>query len=203
MPPVSVNPDDVLAFKSAKALEAWYRKNHDKAPELWLRVFKTGSDIASVTINEALDIALCWGWIDAIRKSYDNDSYLQRYTPRGRKSNWSQRNREHIARLIDEGRMTAHGHAQVEAAKADGRWERAYAGSRTMEFPADLMAAIEAEPDALAMFETLTAQNRFALAFRLGSLKTEVARQRNIEKYVAMLRRGETIYPQVRGRKPA
>lgn len=198
MAPVSVDPDRIRSFKTARSLEAWYRKEHARAPELWLRVFKKGSTVKSVTIGEALDVALCWGWIDAIRKSYDAESYLQRYTPRGRKSIWSQLNREHVARLVEAGQMTEHGLAQVEAAKADGRWERAYAGSRSMEIPADLMAAITAEPAALATFETLTAQNRFALAFRIGNVKTEVARQRNIEKFVAMLQRGETIYPQAR-----
>jgi uncharacterized protein YdeI (YjbR/CyaY-like superfamily) len=202
MAPVIVNAKDVREFASAKALVAWYRKHHDTAPELWLRVYKKGSGVPSVTIVEALDVALCWGWIDAIRKSYDEVSYLQRYTPRGKKSIWSQINREHVARLIAEGRMTEHGLVQVEAAKADGRWDRAYAGIARMEFPADLMAAIKAEPKALATFETLSSQNRFALAFRLGNLKTEAARLRNVEKFVAMLKRGETIYPQAAKAKP-
>jgi uncharacterized protein YdeI (YjbR/CyaY-like superfamily) len=202
MAPVIVNAKDVREFASAKALEAWYRKHHDTAPELWLRVYKKGSGVPSVTIVEALDVALCWGWIDAIRKSYDEVSYLQRYTPRGKKSIWSQINREHVARLIAEGRMTEYGLVQVEAAKADGRWDRAYAGIARMEFPADLMAAIKAEPKALATFETLSSQNRFALAFRLGNLKTEAARLRNVEKFVAMLKRGETIYPQAAKAKP-
>lgn len=202
MAPVIVDPAAVKSFTTARALEAWYRKQHDTAPELWLRVFKKGSGVASVSITEALDIALCWGWIDAIRKSFDETSYLQRYCPRGRKSIWSQINREHVARLIADGRMTEHGLKQVEAAKADGRWDRAYAGVATMVFPADLMAAIDAEPKARETFDTLSSQNRFALGFRLGNLKTEAARLRNIDKFVEMLKRGETIYPQSGKAKP-
>lgn len=198
MPPVVVNPDDVLAFTDAGALEAWYREHHDTASQLWLRVYKKHAGVASVSIEEALDCALCWGWIDAIRKSFDDKSYLQRYTPRGRKSAWSQRNREHIERLVADGRMTAHGQRHVEAAKADGRWARAYAGPASMTMPDDLMAAIRAVPEAQATYDTLTSQNRFAMALRLLSLKTDVARQRNIDKFVAMLARGETIYPQTR-----
>jgi uncharacterized protein YdeI (YjbR/CyaY-like superfamily) len=202
MAPVIVDPDDIRTFKTQKALEAWYRKNHATAPELWLRVFKKDSGVTSVSIGDALDIALSWGWIDAIRKSYDAQSYLQRYCPRGKKSIWSQINREHVARLIAAGRMTPHGLAQVEAAKADGRWDKAYR-IKDNKIPDDLLAAIENEPQALETFGTLNAQNRFALAFRLGNLKTEAARQRNIEKFVAMLKRGETIYPQSgRPRKP-
>lgn len=199
MAPVVVDPDKIRSFSSQKALEAWYRKSHDKAAELWLRVYKKGSDIKSVTIGEALDLALIWGWIDAIRKSYDDVSYLQRYTPRGKKSIWSQINREHIARLTREGRMMPSGLAQVEAAKADGRWDNAYAGAATMEIPADLLAAIEAEPKALETFGTLSSQNRFALAFRVHNLKTEAGRARRIQSFVDMLKRGETIYPQGAG----
>jgi uncharacterized protein YdeI (YjbR/CyaY-like superfamily) len=202
MAPVIVDPHDIRSFKDWKALDAWYRKNHDRAEELWLRVYKKGSGVPSVTIAEALDCALCWGWIDAIRKSFDDKSYLQRYTRRSRTSSWSQINREHVKRLIAEGRMTEHGLREVERAKADGRWDRAYAGPAKAQIPADLMAAIEADPKALATFETLSSQNRFALVFRLNNLKTDAARQRNIEKFVAMLGRGETFYPQSGKPKP-
>lgn len=139
---------------------------------------------------------LCWGWIDAIRKSFDAQSFLQRYTPRGKRSVWSQVNVDNVARLIAEGRMTAHGLAHVEAAKADGRWARAYAAGRAFKIPDDLQAAIDAEPKARAMLATLSEQNRFALAFRVHNLKTDAGRRRKIESFVAMLSRGETIYPQ-------
>jgi uncharacterized protein YdeI (YjbR/CyaY-like superfamily) len=195
MAPVIPNPDRIHAFKDQKALEAWMKKHHDSEPELWLKVHKKDSGLLSVTIAEALDVMLCYGWIDAIRKSLDEKSYLQRYTPRGAKGTWSQINIGHVDRLTKAGRMTPAGQKQIDLAKADGRWDNAYAGSRTMEFPPDLLAAIEAEPKAHELFQKLTSQNRFALAFRLHKLKTEVARKKNIENFVAMLKRGETIYP--------
>src|SRR5690606_13606844 len=145
---------------------------------------------------EAIDVVLCWGWIDGIRKGLDEKSFLQRYTPRGRKSIWSRINVDNVERLMGAGRMTEHGLAHVEAAKADGRWQRAYASGKDMKIPGDLMAAIEAEPKAKAMFETLNAQNRFALAFRIHNVKTEAGRRKKIESFVAMLKRGETTYPQ-------
>jgi uncharacterized protein YdeI (YjbR/CyaY-like superfamily) len=195
MAPVVVDPKAVRAFKDAAALEAWYKKHHASAPELWLKTHKTASGLASVTNAEALDVALCWGWIDAIRKSFDDKSFLQRYTPRGKTSIWSTRNQGLVARLIEEGRMQPAGQAEIDRAKADGRWAKAYGGSKTMEFPPDLLAAIEAEPKALDLFGRLTAQNRFALAFRVHNLKTAAARERKIETFVDMLKRGETIYP--------
>ena len=188
-----------LSFPSQKAWERWLKANHQKSPGIWLQIAKKSSGIASVTYAEALDVALCWGWIDAIKKSFDADSFLQRFTPRGPKSIWSTRNQEHVARLIKAGRMQPSGQAEIDRAKADGRWDRAYGGSKTMEFPPDLLAAIEAEPKALALFETLNAQNRFSLAFRTHNMKTPAGRARKIAGFVEMLKRGETIYPN--GRK--
>ena len=138
---------------------------------------------------------LCWGWIDGLRKGLDDKSYLQRYTPRTKKSVWSQINVDNVARLISEGRMTDHGVRQVDQAKADGRWARAYR-SKDMKIPGDLQAAIDAEPKAKAMLAKLSAQNRFALAFRTHNMKTEAGRKKKIETFVAMLKRGETIHPQ-------
>jgi uncharacterized protein YdeI (YjbR/CyaY-like superfamily) len=195
MPPVIVDPASVREFKDRAALERWYKTQHAKAGELWLKVHKKDSGLPSVTVAEALEVALCWGWIDAIRKPLDSDSYLQRYTPRKKASIWSKRNQDLVARLIQEGRMQPQGQAEIDRAKADGRWERAYGGSRSMEFPADLRAAIEAEPKALALFNKLTAQNRFSLAFRVHNLKTPEGRARKIATFVEMLKRGETIYP--------
>ena len=202
MAPVVVDPGRIRSFQNAKALEDWYRKNHDNTDELWLRVYKKGSDVESVSIGEALDAALCWGWIDGIRKSYDEESYLQRYTPRGKKSIWSQINRDHVARLIAEGRMTEHGLKQVEAAKADGRWDNAYAAGSKLETPPDLLEAIKAEPTAYALYKELNSQNRYALAFRLHNLKTEAGRKKKIAAFVEMLKRGETIYPNGKQRTP-
>lgn len=195
MAPVVVDPKRVHAFDTAAAFEAWLSKNHDSEPEVWIRLFKKASGKPTISPDEAIEVCLCWGWIDAIRKGLDAESFLQRYTPRGRKSVWSQVNVDKVARLTAEGRMTDHGHAHVESAKADGRWDKAYRSS-TDEVPADLMAAIHAEPRAHAMFEVLTAQNRFALIFGLGQIRTEAGRVKKIADLTAMLARGETFHPQ-------
>jgi len=195
MAAVTVDPDHVHAFADADAFSAWLARHHDSESEVWIRIYKVRSGTPSITPKEAIDVALCWGWIDAIRKGLDEVSFLQRYTPRGRKSVWSQINVDNVARLIAEGRMTEHGLKQVEAARADGRWAQAYR-VKGSTVPDDLMAAIDAAPEAKAMFETLTAQNRFALIFRTEALKTPAGRARKIAQFVDMLRRGETIHPQ-------
>ena len=195
MAPTKVDPEAVLAFKDAKAFAKWLRANHAKAVELWLKLAKADSGIASVAYAEALDEALCWGWIDGQKKSLDSQYWLQRFVPRSKKSIWSQNNRDHTAWLIKAGRMQPEGQAQIDAAKADGRWERAYAGADKMGIPDDLLAAIEAEPKALDMFQTLNAQNRYALAFRTHHMKTPAGREKKIAGFVEMLKRGETIYP--------
>jgi uncharacterized protein YdeI (YjbR/CyaY-like superfamily) len=195
MGPVKVDPAKVHEFATAASFYRWLGKHHDRADELWIKIHKVDSGLKSITPKEAIDVALCWGWIDGLRKGLDDRSYLQRYTPRGRKSVWSQINVDNVARLIKEGRMTAHGLAQVNAAKADGRWGRAYR-SKDTKIPDDLQAAIDAEPKARAMLEKLSAQNRFALAFRTGNMKTAAGRTKKIATFVAMLKRGETIYPQ-------
>jgi len=195
MAPVKVDPAKVRAFKDAASFYTWLAKNHDKADEVWIKIHKVDSGLKSITPKEAIDVVLCWGWIDGIRKGLDERSFLQRYSPRGRKSVWSQINIDNVARLVGEKRMTEHGLKHAEAAKADGRWDRAYrAKDNTM--PADLQAAIDAEPKAKAMFAKLSAQNRFALAFRTQNMKTEAGRKKKIETFVAMLKRGETIHPQ-------
>jgi uncharacterized protein YdeI (YjbR/CyaY-like superfamily) len=186
----------IYAFKDQKSLEAWYRQNHGKADELWLKIAKKGSGLESVTHPESLDVALMWGWIDGLRKSFDDKWFLQRYTPRGKKSIWSQINREHVARLTKAGKMTVFGLAQVEAAKADGRWANAYASGSKLETPADLLAAIADEPSALETYRTLNAANRYALAFRLHNMKTAAGRKKKIEAFVEMLKQGDTIHPQ-------
>lgn len=177
------------------------RKNHARSDEVWLRIYKKDSGMASVTIAEALDVVLCWGWIDGIRKSVDERSYLQRYTPRRTKSIWSQVNREHVARLTKAGRLTPHGQRQVEAAKADGRWDAAYAPMRSAlqeNFPDDLRKAIEASPGARKTFRSLGRQNRYALAFRTTNMKTPAGRAKKIAALVDMLERGERPYPERR-----
>jgi uncharacterized protein YdeI (YjbR/CyaY-like superfamily) len=196
MAAVVVNPEKVREFKDAGSFYRWLAKHHDKEDELWIKIHKVGSGLPSITPKEAIDVVLCWGWIDAIRKSLDETSYLQRYTPRRKASIWSLINVDNVARLIEEGRMTEHGLKQVEAAQADGRWERAYGSGKNMKIPEDLQAAIEAMPEALRMLKTLSAQNRFAMAFRMHQVKTEAGRRKRIEAFVEMLVRGETIHPQ-------
>jgi uncharacterized protein YdeI (YjbR/CyaY-like superfamily) len=195
MAPVVPPPKSIRAFDSEAAFEVWLAANHDKTSELYLRIYKKGTGKKTVTYAEALDVALCWGWIDGIKKSFDDKSFLQRFTPRRPKSIWSQRNREHIARLLAAGRLTPHGLAHVTAAKADGRWEAAYAPGSTMTVPADLLAAIEAEPRARITFRALDKQNLYALAFRLGNIKTAAGRTRRIAAFVDMLKRGQTLHP--------
>ena len=195
MAPVTVDPARVRAFPDAASFNAWLGAHHASEPEVWIRIHKRASGLPTITPLEAIDVALCWGWIDAIRKGLDATSYLQRYTPRRRKSTWSRINVENVARLIAEGRMTEAGLAQVEAAKADGRWDRAYPGAREMALPDDLRAAIDADPAARETFARLTAQNRYALAFRLHNLRTEAGRRRKIAAFVEMLKRGEMIHP--------
>ena len=198
MAPVIPNPKRIKSFKTETAFETWMRQNHARESELWLRIYKKDSGAATVTNTEALDVALCWGWIDGIRKAYDERSFLQRYTPRRSKSVWSQINRDHVARLTRAGRMTPHGQRQVDAAKADGRWDAAYAPIRSSTIPDDLGAAIEASPRAKKKFATLGRVNLFALAYRTNKMKTPAGRTRKIEELVKMLERGETIVPERR-----
>jgi uncharacterized protein YdeI (YjbR/CyaY-like superfamily) len=198
MPPVIVDPKKVREFVDADSFYEWLALHHDTEDEVWIKIHKVGSKLKSITPLQAIDAALCWGWIDAIRKGFDDLSFLQRYTPRGRKSVWSQINVDNVARLTAEGRMTEHGLKHVHAAKADGRWDRAYKGSKDMKMPNDLQAAIDAVPEARDMLAKLTAQNRFALAFRTHNMKTEAGRKKKIAEFVGMLARGQTIYPQTK-----
>ncbi len=188
-----------LLLPDAAAWRHWLEENHGSSPGVWLIQHKKGGTTTLLTYAQALDEALCFGWIDGQARSRDDDSYFQRFTPRGPRSIWSIRNRTYVDRLREEGRMRDAGERAVAAAQADGRWERAYAGPATAQVPSELQAAIEADPDALATFRTLSSQNRYALIFRLTQLKTEAARERNIQKFVRMLAAGETFYPQ--GRK--
>ena len=199
MAPVIHDPKTIRGFRTQAAFETWLRAHHDSESELWLKIHKKDTGLPTVTYAQALEVALCWGWIDGIKKSFDERSFLQRFTPRRAKSIWSQVNRDHIARLTTAGRMTEHGQRHVDAAKADGRWDAAYAPIRSTTeatVPDDLRAAIEANPRALATFRTLGRQNLFALAFRTNNLKTPAGRARKVAALVAMLARGETIVPE-------
>jgi uncharacterized protein YdeI (YjbR/CyaY-like superfamily) len=183
-------------FKTPQAFDRWLAKHHASETEVWIKLHKVASGLPSITPKEAIDVALCWGWIDAVRNAFDDQSYLQRYTQRGKRSIWSQINVANVARLEKEGRMQAPGLAQVALAKADGRWDRAYSGSKSMEIPVDLLAALKGHPTALKTLNGLSAQNRFAIAFRLHNMKTEAGRARKLAAFVQMLKDGKTIYPQ-------
>jgi uncharacterized protein YdeI (YjbR/CyaY-like superfamily) len=189
-----VDPNKIQEFDSCDSFNTWLSKHHDNETEVFLKIHKVNSGLTSISRKDAVDVALCWGWIDAIAKSYDEKSYLQRYTPRKMKSIWSKVNVANVTRLIEEGKMTSHGLIKVDAAKANGSWDNAY--GMDLKLPDELLTAIGLNPRALTTLNSLSSQNRFAMAFRLQNLKTESARKRNIEKFVEMLARGETLHPQ-------
>jgi uncharacterized protein YdeI (YjbR/CyaY-like superfamily) len=191
--------EPVLTVANAAAWRAWLGEHHEASNGVWLRLAKKGAtEPTSLTYDEALDDALCHGWIDGQVRRLDERTYRQRFTPRRARSTWSKRNVGHVERLTSEGRMLPAGVAAVELAKADGRWEAAYAGQAAMEVPADLAAALNAEPAAQAMFDTLTSQNRYAILFRVHEAKRADTRARRIERFVTMLAQGETPHPQKR-----
>jgi len=199
MPPVIPDEKKIHAFRTEAAFEKWLSTHHADETEVWLKIFKKGAGVPTVTPAQAIDVALCWGWIDGIRKGLDDESFLQRFTPRRQKSVWSQINCDNVARLTAAGRMTPHGQRQIDVAKADGRWAAAYAPMRSMtgdSIPADLRAAIDASPRALATLQTLGRPNLFALAFRTNAMKTPAGRAKKIAALVEMLARGETIVPE-------
>jgi uncharacterized protein YdeI (YjbR/CyaY-like superfamily) len=189
-------PPDIspTLFKTARAFETWLEKHHDDSDGLWLKIARKGADAPSVTYPEAVEIALCWGWIDGQRKGLDDQHFLQRFTPRRARSIWSKINVDKVAALIEAARMQAPGYAQVNAAKADGRWAQAYDGARASAVPEDLLAALEAEPRAKAFFETINAANRYAVLWRVQTAVKAETRARRIAQLVEMLARGETIH---------
>jgi uncharacterized protein YdeI (YjbR/CyaY-like superfamily) len=187
---------DELIVADAVALRAWLSANHAASPGVWLVLTKKGGTVTTLTWQQAVDEALCFGWIDGQGRKRDQETSCIRFTPRRPRSSWSQRNVAHVARLEAQGRMLPPGRVAVEAAKADGRWAAAYAPPSEAEVPADLVAAIGADPAAQAMFEVLTSANRFALIHRLNAVKRAQTRERKIGEFVAMLARQETIYPQ-------
>jgi uncharacterized protein YdeI (YjbR/CyaY-like superfamily) len=181
----------LLFFQDRQGWEVWLEGNHATESGVWLRIAKAASRLRSVTMAEALDVALCYGWIDGQSRGLDADTYLQKFTPRRKKSLWSKRNREHVERLIATGAMRPAGLVAVEAAKADGRWERAYDAPSTASVPADLQAALDAQPEAMAFFETLNRSTRFAILYRVQTAVKPETRARRIAQFVDMLRRRE------------
>jgi uncharacterized protein YdeI (YjbR/CyaY-like superfamily) len=189
-------PDDlpIIPFESPDAFEAWMEAEHERAPGLWIKMAKKASGVPSIDHVGAIKVALCFGWIDGQRRGFDEIWFLQRFTPRRPRGNWSKINTDHVERLLAAGRMRPAGLAQVEAARADGRWAAAYEGQRTMAVPADLQEALDANPEAAAFFATLRGSNRYAVLFRIHDAKRPETRVRRIERFVAMLARGETLH---------
>ena len=178
-------------FEAPEQLHAWLQANHASKTELWVRIFKKATGQPSVTRDDCVVAAIAWGWIDGIRKSLDDTSFLQRLTPRRARSNWSQKNVQHAERLIAQGRMQPAGMAHVEAARSDGRWATAYAGSATMEMPEDFLAALQQDPAAHAFYATLKRQSLFTIYHRLHSAKRAETRQKRMAELLAKLGRGE------------
>lgn len=185
----------VLSFATQAEWEAWLDEHHAESQGLWLKIAKKASGVATVTHAEALEVALCLGWIDGQRGRFDDTWFVQRFTPRRSRSRWSQINRDKAERLIADGRMRPAGLGEVERAKQDGRWEAAYASQSTIEVPDDLRRALDAEPRAKAFFATLDSANRYAVLYRIHDAKRADTRARRIEKFVAMLARGEKLHP--------
>lgn len=184
-----------VPFASASDWQAWLDERHEASDGVWLRIAKKASGIESVTHPEALEVALCYGWIDGKRLSLDDDWFLQHFTPRRARSRWSKINREKALELIERGAMKPAGLREVERAKADGRWDAAYESPRNATMPDDLARALDANPAAKEFFETLTGQNRYAILYRVQDAKRPETRARRIEEFVAMLARGEKLYP--------
>lgn len=185
----------VRLFKDATAWETWLVRQHAKSAGLWLRIAKAASNVKSVSYAEALDVALCYGWIDGQKKVFDDTTWLQKFTPRGKRSIWSKINREKVRRLIESGRMQAPGLEAVDRAKANGQWDAAYDSHRTAGVPDDFQRALDTHPDAKAFFATLTGANRYAILFRIQTVKRAETRARKIEQFIGMLERHEVIHP--------
>lgn len=186
--------DSVLTFESPSEFSVWLNKNHRTATSVWVRMYKKGSGKTSITYDQALDEALCYGWIDGIVKKYDDESYVQRFTPRRPKGNWSKRNTEHVARLIKEGRMQPTGLAEVEAAKKDGRWDAAYPSPANVKIPDDFLREIDKNKKAKAFFDSLNKTNIYAIAYRLHTAKKPETLERRKAVILKMLEDGKKFY---------
>jgi uncharacterized protein YdeI (YjbR/CyaY-like superfamily) len=184
-----------LAFTTPTELRRWFAKNHATASELWLRLYKKDSGVATVTYAEALDEALCYGWIDAIKKSYDADSWLQRFCPRSARSRWSKMNVQHVERLTRAGKMAAPGLAAANAAQEDGRWAAAYDSSAAAEVPKELLEALKKSKKAYSFFKTLDRANLYAITYRIQTSKKPETRARWIARIVEMLENGKVFHP--------
>ena len=186
----------VKAFKNAKLFEGWLSKNHSIAEGIWLKIAKANSRLKSISYSDAIDIALCYGWIDGLRRRLDDDYFVQKFTPRRARSVWSVINKKKVAQLIEEGRMKEAGMAAIEEAKKNGQWDKAYLSPANISVPEHFQAALNKNKKAKAFFEKLNSQNRFAILYRLHNVKREDTRLRKAEEYIKMIERKETIYPQ-------
>ena len=184
----------VMPFTTAKAFGVWLQKNHDTSPGIWLQFFKKGSEVKTVTYAEALDSALCYGWIDSQTKSLDDKSYLHRFGPRKPKSIWSKVNRLHVARLIKDSRMTPAGLAQVESAKEDGRWSQAYDSPKNMTVPDDLLKALATHKKSELFFKSLNKANVYAICWRLQTAKKPETRQKRMDLILTMLKKRQKFH---------
>jgi uncharacterized protein YdeI (YjbR/CyaY-like superfamily) len=185
----------VISFKTSAAWESWLRAEHASSPGVWLKIAKKSADAHSVSYAEALAIALCYGWIDGQKGRLDDDYWLQRFTPRTARSRWSLINTDKASALIEAARMQPAGLHEVELARADGRWDAAYQGQRSITVPADLERALAASDAARAFFETISSVNRYAILYRIGDARRPETRARRIAQYVAMLEAGKTLHP--------
>ncbi|MEO6132446.1 MAG: YdeI/OmpD-associated family protein [Saprospiraceae bacterium] len=191
-----VKPDlPILSFTNIKELISWIAKNQTASTGIWIRLFKKNSAVTTLTYAEALDVALCYGWIDGQKKTYDSESWIQKFTPRRPKSIWSKRNQEHIARLEKSGKMRAAGMRQVEAAKADGRWEQAYDSPSNMVVPDDFLLKLGKNKKAEAFFKTLNKTNTYAIVWRLQTAKKPETRDKRMKTILEMLKKGEKFHP--------
>lgn len=183
-----------MHFASKKEWSTWLARQHDKSTGVWMKIAKKGSGIASVTYEEALDISLCYGWIDGQKGSFDSQYWLQKFTPRGPKSIWSQINKEKSKKLIASGDMKPAGFKAIEAAKQNGRWNNAYAGQKTIAVPDDFQYELDEHPDAQAFFRRLNSVNRYAILFRIQNVKKPETRSKRIRQFIEMLERGEKLH---------
>ncbi|HEX5168225.1 MAG TPA: YdeI/OmpD-associated family protein [Cyclobacteriaceae bacterium] len=190
------NPSEpeIRSFKTAREFERWLNKNHSTHKGIWLRFFKKDSGVKAITYEEAINEALCYGWIDGQANKYDEQSWLQKFTRRRPKSVWAQRNKDRIRRLLKEGKMKPAGLQEVDQAKADGRWEKAYAPPSKMKIPDDFLKALAKNRKAKAFFDTLNKTNTFAIGWRLQTAKKEETRQKRMKNIIDMLARGETFH---------
>lgn len=197
MAPELKSPSDlkISLFQNKDAWEDWLSNHFDSSSGLWLRISKKQAELPSITYPEALEVALCYGWIDGQKKKYDEISWLQKFTPRGPRSIWSKINRAKALELIERGMMKPAGLAAIERARKNGQWESAYDSFKTTTIPPDLQMALNKSPEAAAFFATLNSQNRYAILFRIQTAKKSETRQKRIEQFIRMLERHEKLYP--------